>query len=396
MAYGIMDIGRNAFGLSSHSERLRPSEFWAVNDVSFEVKRGGTLGLIGANGSGKTTLLKLINGIFWPDKGRITVKGRVGALIAVGAGFHPLLTGRENVYVNGAILGMSKREIQKKFDAIVEFADIGDFLDVPVKYYSSGMFVKLGFSVAAHSEPDILLVDEVLAVGDMNFGIKCLRKMHELKKRTDVSIIIVSHAEYVLRAWSQKCVVLDQGRAVYHSDSDDAIAFYTDEMSKRRLKEEKRNGSIFQSPMVKGVKFRNASGDLMDGINPGERITIEIEYQTEQKIRDPIFGIDFYDPDGQLIGGLYNSYESIRLPDIEGKGVIRVIVDPFILPSNSYRCEVKVFEEEISNIIERNVLETRLLVKKLNNMRGSTKLNQKWECFSNTDGADIETTRNVI
>jgi lipopolysaccharide transport system ATP-binding protein len=161
MLYGVTDIGRNTLGLSSHSEKLRRSEFWAVDDVSFEVKKGETLGLIGPNGSGKTTLLKMLNGIFWPDKGKITINGRVGALIEVGAGFHPMLTGRENVYINAAILGMTKK-VDEKFDAIIEFADIGDFIDAPVKFYSSGMFVRLGFAVAVHYEPDILLVDEGL------------------------------------------------------------------------------------------------------------------------------------------------------------------------------------------------------------------------------------------
>lgn len=136
MLYGMEDIGHNLIGLSSNSAKLREKEFWAVDDVSFEIKKGDTLGLIGPNGSGKSTLLKMLNGIFWPDKGKITVRGRVGALIEVGAGFHPLLTGRENVYLNGAILGMSKSEIDSKFDRIVEFADIGDFLDSPVKSYS--------------------------------------------------------------------------------------------------------------------------------------------------------------------------------------------------------------------------------------------------------------------
>jgi len=138
MIYGMNDIVRNSLGLSSHSERLRNGEFWAVDDVSFELKSGETLGIIGSNGSGKTTLLKMLNGIFWPDRGKIAIKGKVGALIAVGAGFHPLLTGRENIYVNGAIMGMSKKEIDERFDEIVQFADIGDFLDSPVRNYSSG------------------------------------------------------------------------------------------------------------------------------------------------------------------------------------------------------------------------------------------------------------------
>ena len=191
MMYGVADISKNLLGLSSDPGRLRASEFWAVDDVSFEIKRGQCVGLIGLNGSGKTTLLKLMSGIFWPDKGTVSVRGRVGALIAVGAGFHPLLTGRENIMVNGAILGMTKRDVLKQFDAIIDFADIGDFLDTPVKYYSSGMFVRLGFAIAVFANPDILLIDEVLAVGDRNFQIKCYQKIHELKKRDDVTIVLV-------------------------------------------------------------------------------------------------------------------------------------------------------------------------------------------------------------
>src|SRR4030042_3217494 len=164
MLYGVQDIGRNMVGLSSRSDRLRKNEFWAVDDISFEVKRGETLGIIGPNGAGKTTLLKMLNGIFWPDKGKITMKGEFGALIEIGAGFHPLLTGRENIYINAAILGMKKKYVDEKFEDIIKFADIGDFIDTPVKFYSSGMFVRLGFAVAVHCEPDILLVDEVLAV----------------------------------------------------------------------------------------------------------------------------------------------------------------------------------------------------------------------------------------
>src|SRR3989338_2566431 len=193
MLYGMTDIGKNLIGLGSNSSVLRKNEFWAVEGISFEIKRGASFGLIGPNGSGKTTLLKMLNGIFWPDKGKITTRGRVGALIAVGAGFHPLLTGRENIYINAAILGMTKAEVSNKFDAIVDFADIGDFLDTPVKHYSSGMFVRLGFAIAVHSHSEILLVDEVLSVGDIKFQAKCMNKMKQLD-RDGVTIIFVSHS----------------------------------------------------------------------------------------------------------------------------------------------------------------------------------------------------------
>ena len=215
MAYGLTDIVRNSCGLRTNSCLLRPDEFWALDDVSFEIRRGESFGLIGHNGSGKTTLLKMLNGIFWPDKGKITVSGRVGALIAVGAGFHPMLTGRENIYINAAILGMAKSEVDRKFDAIVNFADIGDFLDSPVKHYSSGMYVRLGFAIAVHCNPEILLVDEILAVGDRDFQVKCFQKMHELKKDEGVTIILVSHNEYTMREYTQSSLVIDRGKMTF-------------------------------------------------------------------------------------------------------------------------------------------------------------------------------------
>jgi lipopolysaccharide transport system ATP-binding protein len=206
MLYGVMDIGRNMLGFSSHSERLRRGEFWALNEVSLEVNREETLGLIGPNG------------------------GRVGALIAVGAGFHPLLTGRENIYIKGAILGMSKREIDRKFSSIVDFADIGDFLDAPIKHYSSGMFVRLGFSVVINSEPDILLVDEVLAVGDKEFQMKCYRKIHEIINE-GAAVILVSHNELTILEHSKRCICLESGRIRFAGSSEEVIGAYNREMS---------------------------------------------------------------------------------------------------------------------------------------------------------------------
>ncbi|MGD2087938.1 MAG: ABC transporter ATP-binding protein [Candidatus Aminicenantes bacterium] len=226
MIYGLFDIARNMIGRSSRSEKLRKNEFWAVNHVSFELKRGENLGVIGPNGSGKTTLLKMLNGIFWPDKGKITVSGRVGALIEVGAGFHPMLTGRENIYVNGAILGMSKQEIHRRFEEIVDFADIGDFLDTPVKNYSSGMFVRLGFAIAVNCNPDILLVDEVLAVGDKGFQAKCFNKIGELKQK-GTTTILVSHNMHAISIFSNNVLFLHQGKAAYFTDVFQGIKEYS-------------------------------------------------------------------------------------------------------------------------------------------------------------------------
>jgi len=212
MMYGAVDLGKSFLGLKQQSERLREGEFWAVNDVSFELKRGETLGVIGMNGSGKSTLLKMLNGIIMPDKGSIEVSGRVGALIEVGAGFHPMLTGRENMYINGAILGMNKKEMDEKFDMIIDFAGIRDFIDAPVKHYSSGMYVRLGFAIAVYADPDILLVDEALAVGDVRFQKKCLDRMNAFKE-SGKTIIMVIHGS--IKNIASKGLLLDQGNQIF-------------------------------------------------------------------------------------------------------------------------------------------------------------------------------------
>ena len=206
--YGVKDISSEILGISPSGE-LRKKEFWAVNDVSFELRRGECLGLIGHNGAGKSTLLKMLNGLIKPDKGRITMKGRIGALIELGAGFNPILTGRENIYNNGAVLGFSKKEIDKKLEAIIDFAEIEEFIDTPVQNYSSGMKVRLGFAVAAQMEPDVLIIDEVLAVGDIEFKVKCLNRIYELLRNT--SVIFVSHSMPQIARVASSLLLMEKG-----------------------------------------------------------------------------------------------------------------------------------------------------------------------------------------
>lgn len=225
MYYGSVDILRSMLGISYPTETLRKGEFWALKDINFELKRGETLGLIGMNGSGKSTLLRMLSGIFPPDKGKITINGSVGSLIAVGAGFHPHMSGRENIYLNGTILGMSRKEIKRKFDEIVDFAEIEDFLDAPVSTYSSGMRVRLGFAIAVHREPDILLVDEVLAVGDARFQRKCINKLNEIQ-RLSTSIILVSHNMQTIEAMCMVSVLLKKGKQILHGNTRSVIPYY--------------------------------------------------------------------------------------------------------------------------------------------------------------------------
>lgn len=226
--YGINDIVKSILGLKVQTEKLRLLEFWALNNLSFKIKSGETIALIGANGSGKSTLLKLFSGIFMPDTGQIKIRGKVGALIDVGAGFHPMLTGRDNIYINGSILGMNRKEMDKKFDDIVKFAEIEDFLDTPVKNYSSGMYVRLGFSIAIHCVPDILLVDEVLSIGDARFQKKSLNKMRDIIN-SHKTIIFVSHNMKTVASFTKKAIYLRNGKIAAIGPTKEIIKQYLSE-----------------------------------------------------------------------------------------------------------------------------------------------------------------------
>lgn len=224
MFYGFGDIVKNILNIPLSSS-LRKDEFFAVQNVSFDVKKGEAIGLVGLNGSGKSTILKMINGIFMPDVGEIRICGRVGALIEVGAGFHPYLTGKENIYLNGAILGMKKREIDQVFDEIVEFAEVEEFLDTPVKNYSSGMYVRLGFSIASHVKADILLIDEILAVGDFEFQAKCFKKINQLKN-SGVTIVLVSHNSDNIKKVCDRGILLHKGKIEDEGNVDSIMEKY--------------------------------------------------------------------------------------------------------------------------------------------------------------------------
>jgi lipopolysaccharide transport system ATP-binding protein len=207
-------------------------EFWALKDVSFDIMPGEVVGIIGSNGAGKSTLLKILTGITPPTTGEIVMRGQVASLLEVGTGFHPELTGRENIFLNGAILGMMKKEIVKKFDQIVEFAGIDKFLDTPVKYYSSGMYVRLAFSVAAHMDPDILLVDEVLAVGDAEFQKKCLGKMEEVTSGAGRTILFVSHNMAAIQKLCKKCILIEKGQIKMFGETDEVVEYYIGQQEK--------------------------------------------------------------------------------------------------------------------------------------------------------------------
>lgn len=275
----------------------KTGDFWALKNVSFTVKKGEMLGIIGRNGAGKSTLLKILTQITPPTTGEVRLRGRVGSLLEVGTGFHQELSGRENIYLNGSILGMSKKEIDRKFDQIVEFADIGKFLDVPVKRYSSGMQVRLAFSVAAHLEPEILLVDEVLAVGDADFQKKCLGKMEEVTKKDGRTVIFVSHNLGAVKTLCNKCLFLDGGEVKSWGDTDQVISDYlcdnamVSNIEIAPNQHSKGNGDVLiTKASIKG------EGDVPKNtflIN--EKIKFSIQYNIAKEDRDISFCVTFLD-----------------------------------------------------------------------------------------------------
>ena len=365
MWYGFHDILRDTAGLRPKSGRLRRKEFWAVDDVSFELKKGETLGLIGPNGAGKTTILKMLNGIVLPDKGSIRIKGRVGALIQLGAGFHPQLTGRENIYINGAILGMGKREIDKKFDAIVEFADIGDFLNTPVKFYSSGMFVRLGFAVAVHCEPDILVVDEVLAVGDTAFRRKSSERMKELIADGNTSIILVSHNMQTIEAIADKAILLNCGKILYFGNVNDVVAEYDLLM---RPEDKKRVGGSKVAPIekgrlelvkkydgyagdevtIQGVWLESADGEWRTRFSSNEDVAVCVSYKncSNITIQNGFVWVTFINEYNVNCMGARLRLGEKGIPNVlPESGILRVWFRPIQLTTSSYKISIAFFDK---------------------------------------------------
>ena len=253
-------------------------EFWALKDVNFDIQQGDRVGIIGRNGAGKSTLLKLLSRITEPTAGEIRIKGRVASLLEVGTGFHPELTGRENIYLNGAILGMSRLEIKRKFDEIVDFAEVEKFLDTPVKRYSSGMYVRLAFAVAAHLEPEILVVDEVLAVGDAHFQKKCLGKMEDVSKNEGRTVLFVSHNMNTINALCNTGILLANGNIVHNGNISDVLKLYLSESLGLCAEKKWKNGIGDEVAKIMAVRIIDSNDIVKESFLIDEKIGLEIEY----------------------------------------------------------------------------------------------------------------------
>ena len=287
--------------LKPYDVSLELEEFWAVRNVSFELKKGDRLGIIGHNGSGKSTTLKMLSRITTPTEGRITMRGRAASLLEVGTGFHPELTGRENIYLNGSILGMTRAEIRSKFDEIVDFSGVEKFLDTPVKRYSSGMYVRLAFSVAAHLNPEILVVDEVLSVGDAEFQKKCIGKMQDISSDSGKTILFVSHNMIAIQSLCNKGIVLDQGKVIFSGDIAQAISKYIESrkiISNQPLAE--RSEKSYGDGRLRFTKcsLKDGSGKEVFSVPLGSKAVLEVEFDCKEEMEGDI----------QISVGFYNSF----------------------------------------------------------------------------------------
>lgn len=331
--------------------RAEYEEFWALRDVSFEIPAGVTYGLIGENGSGKSTLLKCIAKILTPDAGRVVTHGKVAALLELGSGFHPELSGRENVFLNGSILGLSKAEITRRFDEIVGFAGLERFIDTPVKNYSSGMYVRLGFSVAINVDPDILLVDEVLAVGDETFQRRCAEKFSDFS-RAGKTIVLVSHAMGQLRnmcdqvAWLEHGTIKEVGPpgnivddyvGESHAEDRESIEVAEDEPADRN-----RWGS--GEARVDSFELVDAAGERTTSVRTGEAVTIRLHFSAREPIEKPVFGVAVHSIEGVEVTGP-NTRDADLVPDkIDGTGTVELRVPRLLLLPGTYDLSAAIYD----------------------------------------------------
>lgn len=344
-------------GLTSkkNGDQLTEKEFWAVKDVNFHVKKGDVVGVIGPNGAGKSTILKLLSGIIVPNKGTMKIQGRLSALIEVTAGFHPELTGRENVYLNGTILGMKKKELDAKFDEIVDFSGIREFIDTPVKRYSSGMYSRLGFSVAAHVNPDVLLVDEVLAVGDIAFQSKCAEKMRQLLA-SGVTIVIVSHNLGLIRGLCQRVILIHKGEMLKEGKPDDVIPYYENIVFKDREEDLKKRVDLDDfkvrldendDVVIHEVQLLNGQSVTKEAYTTGDHIRIKVDFEARKKIERPIFSMSLVRSDGIVCFVTDTQNSDFRLKEIDGKGSVTLDLGKINLTPGLYVPHLAIFDRDL-------------------------------------------------
>lgn len=341
LRYGVQDLASELLGRRNAHGALREGEFWAIKGVSFELKRGEALGLIGPNGAGKTTLLRMLNGLIKPDEGRITMRGRVGALIQLGAGFNPILTGRENIDINAAVLGISKKEIDQKLDDIIDFADIGDFIDAPVRSYSSGMQVRLGFSVAINLRPDIMLIDEVLAVGDIRFRNKCIEAIRQIRD-SGVTFVFVSHNLGQVNALCEKAIYLRSGQVISYGSTEEVISAYATDS------QDDETGPYHEPGTEKYMRVRyaqllNEKRQPIDEVISGAPLIVSLVFEAKRMLNTPLFHFMLLPADQQVVAASFHQQKGERRPSFSpGVHVIEFAMKSFPLLAGRYQLRVTV------------------------------------------------------
>lgn len=330
LKYGALDIIKSTLGIKINKD-IRPNEFWAVKDISFELRRGECIGLIGHNGAGKSTLLKVLNGLYAPDKGQIVMRGKIGALIELGAGFNPILTGRENIYNNASILGFTKKEVEDKMASIIEFSEIEQFIDMPVQNYSSGMKVRLGFAIAAHLEPDILIIDEVLAVGDLGFVLKCFKKIDELLPNT--ALIFVSHSMPMISRICNQIILMNHGKVQYQgSNISDGIAQYYDHF------DDMTTATVLESSNVTNIEVHTDKVCLW-----GQELKINLKLKVKNLQQTPSIYFVIKDKEQRGVAS-FICHESIVLNYNEHNLEFNVVIPKIELSNGTYNVDLGIYE----------------------------------------------------
>ena len=340
--------------------RVRSEPFWALQDISLEVPRGSMYGLVGRNGSGKSTLLRVMAGIYRPTEGRVEIKGRTSALLELGAGFHPALSGRENIYLNASVLGVPKAQIDDRVEQIVEFAGLEEFIDSPVKIYSSGMYVRLGFAVAVHVDPEILIVDEVVAVGDEEFQLRCFSHLESLRSQ-GVTIVLVSHDLGMMRANCDQLAWLNRGALAAVGDPQEVINAYLDTIDTEgaaSVGHRPRSDSEGDTPLrITNLEFFDEAGHRPKSFASGDPLVVRIHYSASQPIEDPVFSLGFYDHNNLHLAGPRSHVGGFRPGKVDGEGWVEFRLGRIPFRSGAFHVNAAVQDSDASFLYDRRARE---------------------------------------
>ncbi|MBP5787008.1 MAG: ABC transporter ATP-binding protein [Kiritimatiellae bacterium] len=364
-------------GTLSGMRRGKTEPFWCIRGANFEIPAGRTVGVIGPNGAGKSSLLGLTAGTISPTEGYVRTRGRIASLLELGAGFHQELTGRENVFLNAALLGIPREDVKKKFDRIVDFAELKDFIDMPVKQYSSGMYVRLGFAIAVEVDPDILLVDEVLAVGDFAFQLKCLARIREFQRRGK-TLLFVSHALQTVEEFCHEVFLVNQGRLVAKGEPGDVVLqFIRSAMGKGEGLCTQEYGT--REVELGAVRLLDAAGQEAGTFETGGAMTVEIPYAAKRRVEKPVFGFSVKTGNGAYVYGSNTQLAGTVIPSIEGEGTVKLDLSPVRLMQGNYFLSLSVHSWDHATQFHRREDWCPFRVKNGTGAEGQFMMDARWE-----------------